>query len=79
MRELSNLRHLDEGHDVVRTRDRVHGKDRGNFSKSSGDAFEAAGKSLDEHIGSKAPLVRIVRGERRIGLGFVFSFHTVSL
>jgi hypothetical protein len=77
MRELSNLGHLDEGHDVVRTRDRVHGKDRGHLAKGSGNAFEATGKSLNEHIGSKAP-PRVVRGERRIALGFGFSFHIES-
>ena len=72
MRELSNLRHLDEGHDVVRTRDGVHGQDRGNPAEGSGDALEAARKRLDEHIGSEAPPIR---GERWSGLGFSFSFH----
>ena len=74
MRELSNLRHLDEGHDVVRTRDGVHGQDRGNPAEGASDALEAAWKSVDEHIGSEAPLLR---GAQRIALGFGFSFHSV--
>jgi hypothetical protein len=75
MRELSDLRHLDEGDDVIRTGDGVHGQDRGNPAEGAGDALEAAWKSLDEHVGSKAP--RTFWGERRIALGFGFSFHSV--
>jgi len=77
MRELSNLRHLDESHDVVRAGDGVHGQDRGNPAEGSGDALEAARKSLDEHIGSEAP--RTLGGERRIAFGFGFSFHSEFL
>jgi len=75
MRELSDLRHLDERHDVVGTGDGVHGEDRGHSAQRAGDALEAAGKSLDEHIGSKAPLISW--GGRRFALGFGFSFHSV--
>jgi hypothetical protein len=74
MRELSNLRNLDERHDVVGTGDGVHGEDRGKPAERAGDALEAAGKSLDEHIGSKAP-----GSGGWIALGFGFSFHSVSL
>jgi hypothetical protein len=74
MRELSDLRHLDEGDDVVGTGHGIHGKDRGEPAKRARDAFDASGKSLNEHVSPDGA----GRGLRS-ALGFRFSFHAIVL